>query len=111
MRTDAESNRMLASSYSWRSQPGAEADLEPALREHVERGQLLGEHGRFPEVLGEHRLGDAQRGRRVGDGLAGDQRRERTDEVVGEPERRVAERLDRRAESSSLAPASTMRRR
>ena len=73
---------------------GSQADLEPTFGEDVEGGQLLGEHCWLAEVLGEHGLGDAQGRRCVGHGLPGDERSEGSDEVVGKPERGVAESLD-----------------
>jgi hypothetical protein len=73
---------------------GTETDLQPSFREHVERRQLLGEHGGLPEVLREDGLGDPQRRGGVGDGLPGDERSERSHEVVGQTEGGVAELLD-----------------
>ena len=47
MRTGAESKRMLGVLVLLAQPPGAEADLQPTLGEHVERGELLGQHRRF----------------------------------------------------------------
>lgn len=52
--------------------PGAQADLEPALGEHVERGELLGHDDGVPVVVAEHDGPDAQR--LGGDGRGGHRR-------------------------------------
>ena len=84
--------------------PGAEADLQPALGQDVEGGEFLGQDRRLAEVLRQHGLGDPQGRRGVGHGLTGDQGSEGADEVIGEPERRVAEGLDRAGGIEQLLP-------
>ena len=81
----------------------AEADLQPALRKHVERCELLRQHRGLSEVLGEHGLCHPQRGGRVRDRLSCDERCEAVARS-GQPDRRSSSRALRRvrAESSSL---------
>ena len=74
-------------------QPGAEADLEPAAGEHVDGGQLLGQHDRVLVVVVEHERADLQRGGGVGRGHQRRHGRELVAEVVGHEERGVPEVL------------------
>ena len=72
----------------------ADAELEPAVGEQVERRHLAREHDRMLVVVAEHERADAQRVGDGGDVRERDRRREVVvDEVVGDEERRVAERL------------------
>ena len=72
----------------------AEPDLEPTLRQHVDRRELAGEHRGMAVVAVEHERADLQRG---GEHRGGGHRRDRPEplvEVVGHEERRVPERLE-----------------
>ena len=72
----------------------ADAELEPAVGEQIERRHLAREHDRMLVVVAEHERTDAQRVGDRGDVRERDRRREIVvDEVVGHEERRVAERL------------------
>ena len=73
---------------------GAETDLEPSLRELIDRRQLAGQHGRMTEVCGEDGCRDAQRGGRGGRCGHGGDRAVALVEVVRREQRRVAERLE-----------------
>ena len=74
--------------------PRADADLEPALRQHVDRRELAGEHRGMAVVAVEHERADLQRG---GQHRGGGHRRDRPEplvEVIGHEQRRVPERLE-----------------
>jgi hypothetical protein len=87
---------------------GAEADLEPPLGEHVDRGHLAGEDGGVAEVGGEDGGGDAQLGGRRRRGRHRGDRAVALVEVVGGEEGRVAERLQL---AGRLGPAHPGERR
>ena len=51
-----------------RAPPRTDADLDPALREDIERRDLFGEHHRIAEVIREHDAANAQTRRGIGRG-------------------------------------------
>ena len=72
---------------------GAEPGLEPAVAQQVERRELLGEDDRMPVVVVEDESADPQRRGGLGGGGDRDDRRPLVVEVIGDVQRRVAERL------------------
>ena len=89
----------------------ADAELEAAVGEQIERGHLAREHHRVLVVVAEHERADAQR---VGDGRdvrERDRGREIVvDEVIGHEERRVAERLGLARLLGELPPRAALGR-
>ena len=87
----------------------ADPELEPTVGEQVERRHLARAHNRMLVVVAEHERADAQR---VGDGRGvreRDRRREVVvDEVVGNEQRRVPERLDLAGELRELLARTTL---
>ena len=65
---------------------GADADLQPAVGEHVHGGQLLGQHDRVLVVVVEHQRADPQRGGGVGGRHHRRHGRQLVAEVVGHGE-------------------------
>ena len=99
------SKAMPACSYSGSEPTGPHAPLEPARREQVDGGQLLGEHHRVAVVVAGHQGADAQligRQRRRGEGRHDP---ELVAEVVRDEQRRVAEVLDLAAQLAPLLEA------
>jgi hypothetical protein len=72
---------------------GADAQLEPAGREDVQRGHLLGRHHRVLVVVVQHQRPDPQLARGVGRGGQRRAGRQLIPEVVGDEQGRVAEIL------------------
>ncbi len=85
----------------------ADADLEPALRQHVDRGELAGEDCGMAVVAVEHERADLQRG---GEHCRRSHRRDRPEalvEVIGHEQRRVAEALQL---ADTVGPGATLER-
>ena len=104
MRTDADFEADAGVVVLLLQPTSAEANLQPALRKHVESRELLRQYRGLSEVLGEHGLCHPQRGGRVRDRLSRDERRERSHEVVSETEGRVAECFDGARRLEQLDP-------
>ncbi len=72
----------------------AESELDPALGDEVEGGDLLCEHHRVAVVVAEDERADPERRRRLGGDRERDQRAELILEVVGDEKGRVPEPFD-----------------
>jgi hypothetical protein len=72
---------------------GADRHVEASIGQHVEAGEVLGQHRRMAQVVVEHESGDAQALGRGGDGRHGRDRGELRDEVVRDDEGVNAHRL------------------
>lgn len=70
-----------------------DADLDPTVGEHIECGQLLGQHCGSVEVVSENGLCDPQCGGGVSHRLEGDQRGQRQAQMIRHRERGVADVL------------------
>ena len=73
--------------------PRPEPELEPAPRQHVEGGRLLGQHDGMAVVVVEDERADPQRRGGVGRGHEGGHRCQLVAEMVGHEQRRVPEVL------------------
>ena len=74
---------------------GADAELEPAVRDDVDGGRLAREEQRIAEVVVEHEGTDAKRRRRRGRGRERRERRQAiADDVIGHDQSAVADGLE-----------------
>ena len=85
--------------------PSADRNVEAALREHVQRGKVLGQDRRVAQVVVEHEAGDPQPLRGRGDRRHGRDRRRLGDEVVRDDEGVDPDRLSAAGGLGQLAPA------
>ncbi len=87
---------------------GAQPELDPALGEQVEGGDLLGQHDRVPVVVAEDQRSDPQGGGGLGRHGQGHQRPELVLEVVGDEQGRVPEVFDACGPVRHAAPAGSV---